>query len=593
MSWAAPLILWVLLLPVAAAFAIRRDGEAGPSQRWAAIRRVAVSGTRLRAPGAGRLRPGYISLAAIALALMALARPLWGEREDGAFTHAREVMIALDLSRSMLAIDVEPNRLAFAHALTTQLLDTLQGERVGLIVFAGTAFVQVPLSPDYQIIREFLPMLAPDYMPQGGSDYTGMLQAALEGFGDSEGVDRYLLVLSDGESTTEGWQDKLNQLATRSVHVLAVGIGTEAGGFLDDGYGGYYKDQAGDIIHSRLQPATLQALAKRTQGEYLNPGEVQQAVAALVGAVQSGRQGRFEGDVSAGARERFQWFLLPAVLLAFVGLWLEFRPRPTPRAIQRRPKPSPAVAMLAASLGALGALSAPPASAHFDTQADFEVREVFDSNPVERLRKIVRHLATFDYDAYDLRLMVEETIKYGLDEQRLGLVPAEGVIRDAIAATEQGEALDPTVADWSFYRARLAALLVKPAAEDAAESQERPPTPLDEEDAPPMVAGQSTQSTATDSFGQGASAKTDAALGDLTPSEDVQAKRGNTPPPPPRSARMAALRASRGNGGGNSDPILSFSRKRMEEATKRDSPGRLHQLLTDTPEQQAPPQQDW
>ncbi len=591
MSWATPLILVLLLLPVAAVFAIRRDGRAGLSQRWAAIRRVAVSGVRLRALAAARLRPGYISLAAIAFALIALARPLWGEREDGAFTHAREVMIALDLSRSMLAIDMEPNRLAFAHELTTQLLDALQGERVGLIVFAGTAFVQVPLSPDYQIIREFLPMLEPDYMPQGGSDYTGMLQAALEGFGENDGADRYLLVLSDGESTTDGWQDKLEQLAERQVHVLAVGIGTLAGGFLDDGYGGYYKDKEGEVIQSRLQPSTLKALAKRTQGEYLNPQDAQRVVAALVETVQSGRQGRFEGDVSAGARERFQWFLLPAVLLAFAGLLLEFRSRPTPREIQRRPTSAPAVATLAVSLAALGALSAPPASAHFDTQADFEVREVFDSNPVERLRAIVRHLATFDYDAYDLRLMVEETIKYGLDEQRLGLVPAEGVIRDAIAATEQGEALDPTVADWSFYRERLAVMLKAPETADTAGSQERPPTPLDEEDAPPMVAGQSTQSTATDSFGQGASAKTDAALGDLTPGEDVEVKRENKPPPP-KSARMAALRASRGNGGGGNDPILSFSRKRMEEATKRDSPGRLHQLLADPTEQQEP-QQDW
>lgn len=502
-------------------------------------------------------------------------------------------MVAMDLSRSMLAIDVEPNRLTFAHELTTQLLDALTGERVGLIVFAGTSFVQVPLSPDYQIIREFLPLLDPEYMPQGGSDYTGMLQAALEGFGERDDADRYLIVLSDGESTTEGWQEKLDALAERRVHVLAVGIGTEAGGFLDNGYGGYYKDQDGGVIQSKLQPATLQALAKRTDGEYLNPADVAQAVTTLVDAVQSGRQGKFEGDVSAGGSERFQWFLLPAIVLALAGLLMEFRLRPTPREIQRR-KPGVSALAAAVPLVLLASMTPSPASAHFDNQAEFEVREVFDSNPTERLRAIVRHLAEFDYDAYDLRLMVEETLKYGLDEQRLGLQPAEGVIRDAIAATEQGEALDSSVADWSFYRARLEALLVQPEAEaEENKADERPPTPLDEEDTPPMVAGQSTQSSATDSFGQGASAKTDASLGDLTPSEDVQAKRGEPKPPPPKSARMAALRASRGDSGGGNDPIMAFSRKRMEEANKRDSPGRLHQLLAETSEQQEPPQQDW
>ena len=595
MSWAEPFYLLFLLLPLAILIAVYRTELTTKRPIWKAIHKVAVSGERIRTLTKSDNKPAStFSIIAIGFGVIALARPMWGEQDNNLQTSAREVMIAFDLSRSMLATDVEPTRFEQATALATGLLDALEGERVGLTVFAGTAFVQVPMSPDYQIIREFLPELGPDYMPRGGSDYTAMLNAALEGFGEKDGLDRYLLVLSDGESTTDGWQDLLKELSERRIHVLSVGVGTEAGGFLDNGYGGYYKDAEGNVIHSKLSPATLEALANRTDGSYLNVSDVASAVEALVTEIRSGKKGRFEGEGSAGALERFQWFLFPSILLAFVGLLKEFRPRPAPRAIRRNlpgNKFSPsAVAVISTTL--LSFLYEPRALAHFDSQADFEVQEVFDSNPTERLRSIVRHLAEFDYDAYDLRLMVEATIKYGLDEKRLDLEPDEGVIRDAIEATYQGEALDSKVASWPFYRERLAALLEKSEETTEQEQPERPPNALDEEDAPPMVAGQSTQNAATDSFGQGASAKTDAALGDMTAPDDVNPKR-EAKAPPPKSVRMAALHASRGDSRDGTDPILSFSRQRLEEVSRRDSPGRLHQLLSDTGTEQTQAQEDW
>jgi len=597
MSVAAPLVLLLLAPAAVVAWWIRRQRPEAVSG-WPAMTRVAIAGNRLRKVVASMAHPGYLTLAAVVAAVLTLSRPLWGDGGEGAFTPSREVMVAMDLSRSMLAVDVDPSRMEQARTLTSSLLDALQGERVGLIVFAGTAFVQVPLSPDYQIIREFLPELSPDYMPQGGSDYTGMLQAALDGFGSDADSDRYLIVLSDGESTTEGWQDRLEPLAKRGVHVLSVGIGTEAGGFLDDGWGGYYKDTKGEVIHSSLMPATLQALARRTDGEYLHAEDVDATVAELMKAVRAGRGGHRDSSVSAGASERFQWLLLPAVCLCFAGLVAEFASRPRPRAIRRRKTVVHNASRSAASLAAtlwlvLMIVPAPRAEAHFDNLADFDVRQEFDSNPAERLRKIVRHLATYGYDAYDLSLMVEATIKYGIDQQRVGLAPAPGVIEDAIQATRAGEKLDTSIADWAYYRSQLQAMQAAPATADDGGKDQRKPSALDEEDSPPMVAGQSTASGANDSFGQGSSGKTDATLGDLTPPADAKADRQHQKPPAPRSARMAALRASQGGSAGRSDPVLSFSRKRMDEATKRDSPGRLFQMMSDTGQEQQAQEQDW
>ncbi|HWW79838.1 MAG TPA: VWA domain-containing protein, partial [Steroidobacteraceae bacterium] len=221
MSWGNPVILLALLLPALGIWMLRRlRRQVRPL--WPAMKRVAIRGDRLRPALAGKVAPAFFIMAAIACAIVALARPRWGEDTQVSFSQTREVIIALDLSRSMWTEDVGSSRLDLAKQTAGTLLDALKGESVGLLVFAGTAFVQVPLSPDYQIIREFMPSLDPDYMPQGGSDYQKMLEAALEGFGERRDRDRYLIVLSDGESSTQGWQNRLVDLAKRDIHVVGI-----------------------------------------------------------------------------------------------------------------------------------------------------------------------------------------------------------------------------------------------------------------------------------------------------------------------------------------------------------------------------------
>jgi Ca-activated chloride channel family protein len=213
---------------------------------------------------------------------------------------------------------------------------------------------------------------------------------------------------------------------------------------------------------------------------------------------------------------------------------------------------------------------------------------------VERLRAIADHLAQFGYDAFDLRLMVEASIRYGLDAQRTGTEVIEGVIRDAIDATHQGERLDTSIADWSYYRSQLTDMLEPPAATLADEKSQAQDAIMDEENERPIVTGDS-QSSANDSFGEGASAKTDAALGDLTPDGDVDIKRGKKPKPPAQ-VRTAAARptASLGDEMDNADdPILKLTRKNLDDAARRDSPGRLHQLMSTEETQPDSNKFDW
>jgi Ca-activated chloride channel family protein len=599
-------MLLALILPVLGFILLRRAARSGLLMRWPAMQRVAISGNKIRPALPQRQPITVFVILAIAFALLAIARPRWGEDSSQSFSQTREVMIAVDLSRSMLAEDVAPSRLDHAKQLTEYLLDSLQGESVGLVVFAGTAFVQVPLSPDYRIIREFMPSLDTDYLPRGGSDYSKMLDAALDGFSETADRDRYLIVLSDGESSTEGWEQRLGRMAEREIHVVSIGLGTAKGAFLPDlQNGGYLADANGDAVHSKLMPATLEALARRTGGKYFDAGalaDVDDVKALLTQTVETGRKGRVANAAGSAEIERFQWFLLPAILFGLASLLREFQQRTKPRQIRKDEHgpvttASPDVpTRLAAAIAITVALSlaVPPAArAHFDSEAEFQVREVFDSNPTERLRAIADHLAHFGYDAFDLRLMVEASIRYGIDAQRTGTAITEGVVRDAIEATHQGERLDTSIADWSYYRGQLTAMLEPPGSATTEDKSQAPDAVMDEENERPIVTGDSSQQSANDSFGEGASAKTDATLGDLTADGEPDVQRGKKPKPP-GNVRAAAVRPARSSSPGDSeDPILKLTRKNLDEAARRDSPGRLHQLMA-TEESQADPNQfDW
>jgi len=603
MSWGNPWILIALALPLLGALHLRRLRQRA-RPRWPAMKRVAIAGNRLRQTAPQQIAPAFLIMLSVALALVAIARPRWGEHTEESFSQTREVMIALDLSRSMWTEDVGSSRLELAKKTTEDLLSSLKGESVGLIVFAGTAFVQVPLSPDYQIIREFMPSLDPDYMPQGGSDYTKMLAAALEGFGEKSDRDRYLIVLSDGESSSQGWQNRLTELSKRDVHVVGLGIGTDKGGFINDQKGGYMADKNGDAVLSKLNPATLQTLANRTNGKYVNASALKtiDAVRALVKqTVETGRQGRVSNEATSIQSERFQWLLLPAVILGLISLVREFQRRAKPQQVrqERRDRPDEqtfrsraAVVAGMALLVALGTTA--QVRAHFDSTAGFEVKEVFDSNPAERLRAIADHLGKFGYDAFDLRLMVEASIKYGIDEKRQGNPPLEGVLRDAVEASRRAEQLNPKLAPWSYYRSQLTALLA-PDADDASngERSKNPKEANDEEDNGPMVIGQNTQHGGSDSYGEGAASKGDMALGDLSADDNVVPPHREHKPKPPKSVRNATFTHSGGASGGAEDPILAFSKKNLAEIIKRDSPGRLHQMMAEDTQEQNTSEMDW
>ncbi|MDR2674480.1 MAG: VWA domain-containing protein, partial [Opitutaceae bacterium] len=339
MNFHAPQLLWLLLVPLVFVLADLTRRVRAAASRPKILRARAGSRSLVLARGPAPVSPEakfrlrlWLGLA---LAVVALARPQWGRVSEPVFDQSREILIALDLSRSMLAPDIRPSRLERAKLLVSSLLGRLRGERVGLIVFAGTAFLQSPLSADYEILREFLPQLNPAYLPQGGSDYEALLKAAIGAFGEQPGgADRYLIILSDGEATDDAWKPLAAGLVEKNIRVIGLGVGTEAGSMIPDGAGGFVKDGRGAVVLSRLESGTLRDLADATTGVYADASSWVDLAQIIEATVATGRKGEFREENRVRMTERYQWFLAAALVFLAWSLWGEFPVRPRPRAMR-------------------------------------------------------------------------------------------------------------------------------------------------------------------------------------------------------------------------------------------------------------------
>ena len=330
--------LWALIVPALgfiASFVSKRSVRKSKHLRKAKRARATFSNIVETKRSSAIIRKRIFYLA-IALVVFSLARPRWGEIEIEQQTKTREVVIAIDLSKSMLAEDLKPNRLERAKLVVGNLLDNLKGESVGLIVFAGTAFLQSPMSPDYQILRGFLKEINPNFIPQGGTEYGQMLETALDSFEQStSAADRFLIVISDGESQDDQWRNYIDDLNDNNIKAICLGLGTPEGGFIPDGTGGFHKDANGAVVLTKLEPQTLQELARKTNGVYKEANVWVDLAALIENTVKRGRAGTTGSARQTLHVERYQYFLAPGLLILFLSLYWEFPTSPRARVLRK------------------------------------------------------------------------------------------------------------------------------------------------------------------------------------------------------------------------------------------------------------------
>jgi Ca-activated chloride channel family protein len=264
-----------------------------------------------------------LSLIAVALLLLALAGPRWGSHYQEVQQKGVDIMVLLDVSPSMRVADVKPDRLERAKREIQDFLKNVRGDRVGLVVFSGAAFVQCPLTLDYGAVEMFLHSMEPGLVPVPGTDLGGAIKSAVSAFDMDAQTDKVVLLITDGEDNEQQGEDAARAAAARGIKIFVFGIGDPSGGPipLSGKSGGFEKDETGRMILSKLDEAGLEKIASITGGDYVRSvaGDLDLDLLYFEGIKSKTKAQTLKSGKIKVYEERF--YLL--VIAAFVVLLLE------------------------------------------------------------------------------------------------------------------------------------------------------------------------------------------------------------------------------------------------------------------------------
>ena len=254
----------------------------------------------------------------IALIILALARPQWGSDVQIVEHRGVQVMVALDISRSMLAQDLKPTRLDRAKLEISDLMSRLTGDEVGIVLFSGASFIQFPLTFDYATARTYLRNASPDAITRQGTVIAKAIETAMTGFSEERVSQKIIVIMTDGENHEGDPIAAARQAAEDGAVIYTVGFGSPEGEPVPeyDGQGnviGYREDDQGRVVITQLDEAALQQVAQAGGGKYFRAVE-RGAIAGLVDEIQSFQDESLQSEFNRTNIERFQIFLLAGVL---------------------------------------------------------------------------------------------------------------------------------------------------------------------------------------------------------------------------------------------------------------------------------------
>jgi Ca-activated chloride channel family protein len=351
MTFGAPEWFWALLaIPVLAALFARAEQRAVARLRQFVSAKLLpqLSATVNRSRRV--LRFGFVLLG-LALAVVSLARPQVGYIYQDVKRKGLDLIFAVDTSRSMLSNDVQPNRLERVKLAAQDLVNQLQGDRAGLIAFAGRAFLQAPLTIDYDAEVESINDLDTKTIPEGGTNISESINLAVQTFGKSAAGNRGLIIFTDGEALS-GDAVKAAKAATEAgVKIFTIGVGTPQGSLIpinsDDGGTAFVKDSAGQVVKSKLDEKRLREIAEATGGFYLHLETGPQTMAQLYSqGLANMKAAEIDARLSRTPIERYEWPLGAAILALTMSILIGERKRVRVRA--RLPRWSKIAAPVAA-----------------------------------------------------------------------------------------------------------------------------------------------------------------------------------------------------------------------------------------------------
>jgi Ca-activated chloride channel family protein len=269
-----------------------------------------------------RFIKGLILLLSLGLLLFALAGPRWGSHYEEVSQKGVDVMLLVDVSPSMLVEDIPPNRLERARREILDFIKVVQGDRVGLVAFAGAAFVQCPLTLDYAALEMFLSALQPDLIPVPGTDLGAAIETGMSAYDDKSATDKVIMLITDGEDNENQGIIAARQAAAKGIKIFVFGMGDTGGGPIPelDGSGGFKKDPQGKLILSKLEEESLQEIASLTGGTYVRSvaGDLDLDILYFDGIKSRTRAQELKSGKIRVYEERFPLFVLAAFMLLLI-----------------------------------------------------------------------------------------------------------------------------------------------------------------------------------------------------------------------------------------------------------------------------------
>jgi Ca-activated chloride channel family protein len=281
-------------------------------------------------PDASKGRPIWkfsLLLLAWVLLIVAGSRPQYGQQEKTIKRQGIEVMVALDISNSMLAEDVAPNRLDRAKQMLSKMMDNMVDDKVGLVVFAGEAFTQLPITCDYVSAKMFLNTTSPALIQSQGTAIGAALRTAIASFGTAESeAGRAIVLITDGENHEDDAVAMAKQAYERGIQVFVIGIGKPEGSPIPMvGSNDYMKDRNGQVVVSRLNEEMCQQIAAAGHGVYVRCDNTNTAMRALQNELNELATAELETTVYADYNEQYQSFVLVALLFLVIEFFIMMR----------------------------------------------------------------------------------------------------------------------------------------------------------------------------------------------------------------------------------------------------------------------------
>lgn len=470
MNFGAPNWLWALaFLPLLVLLYVR-------AERRSAIKLREFVSPRLLPQLAGNvnrvrraIRFAFV-LFALALAIIALAKPRWGYTYEDVKRRGLDLLFAVDTSRSMLSNDVAPNRLERVKLAAQDLITELQGDRAGLIAFAGRAFLQAPLTVDYNAAVESINDLDTKTIPEGGTNISEAIALATQTFGKSAMGNRALIIFTDGEELSGDAVSEAKKAADAGVKIFTIGVGTTQGSLIPiegNGEAGFVKDAKGQVVKSKLDENRLREIAQATGGIYLHLESGPQTMRQLYAdGLSKLKTAEIDARLSRRPIERYEWPLAGAIVALITSLFINDRKRAqTPRhSVKREVLVAASLLFVAAAeVNAVSGIDLYNNGRYEDAYAQFQKDLQDNINPADmpkmqfdagaaayKLRNYDKALEAFSQSLVDRSPRLQEKSRYNLgrtleDRADFGKTNEETLkdLENAAQHYEQALKLDP------------------------------------------------------------------------------------------------------------------------------------------------------